>query len=467
MKHVFLLSLFLLGIGLKSGFAQEVVDFDRSQGQLLKNENFPDIPGPYTVELFFNIEDFSNFPVLWKMTDGNDNNDFTTSFWINESGVLEFWDVRGLARFGPIVDTCQWYHLAYVWDDSTGNVYFDGQLVATHTGRTSVPGKMLRLSGNSDQPRHSFDGQMDEVRISDVARYTEDFTVPSTEFFVDEHTVALYRFEETDGQVVKDLSGNGLDLVLGLSEAPESTDPTFGLAAELSCAGATPVVPAKVSDFIATSADHTTLATALDTADLLATLSGDGPLTVFAPTDTAFSLLPDGTLNSLLTGPRGELTQILQYHLVEGIIPSSSLRDGNQVPTILGQTALVSVSNDSIFINEAYVRTADIETANGVVHVIEGLLLPELVDVKSIPASGLTIKIFPNPTSDLLYIDLSDASIQGADLIIWDLNGKQMLLKRLAQGQHRIDVSVLMQGIYFVELRMENDRVQQPIIIKR
>jgi uncharacterized surface protein with fasciclin (FAS1) repeats len=126
-----------------------------------------------------------------------------------------------------------------------------------------------------------------------------------------------------------------------------------------------------------------TLVTAVKAADLVETLQGDGPFTVFAPTNDAFAALPAGTLDSLLLPENKEtLAGILTYHVVSGKVMSSDLKDGQVVKTIHGENLTVSISGGKVMLKDAKggmatVASADIEASNGVVHVIDAVVLPE------------------------------------------------------------------------------------------
>ena len=134
-----------------------------------------------------------------------------------------------------------------------------------------------------------------------------------------------------------------------------------------------------ITDIVVNSPVHETLEDAVIAANLAGTLSGAGPFTVFAPTDAAFSALPTGTLQNLLSDPDGALTDILLYHVVSGTNPSSSLADGQIIETVLGQDITVSITNGNVFINNAQVIVDNIIATNGIVHVIDAVLLPELL----------------------------------------------------------------------------------------
>ncbi|MDD2279014.1 MAG: fasciclin domain-containing protein [Bacteroidales bacterium] len=138
----------------------------------------------------------------------------------------------------------------------------------------------------------------------------------------------------------------------------------------------TPETKKTVVDVIVNSNDHNTLEAAVVAANLTGTLSGIGPFTVFAPTDAAFASLPAGTLEALLADPSGQLTDILKYHVVAANAMSSSLSDGQEITTLLGKNVTVTINNNGVFINDAKVTVADIKADNGIVHVIDAVLIP-------------------------------------------------------------------------------------------
>ncbi len=130
---------------------------------------------------------------------------------------------------------------------------------------------------------------------------------------------------------------------------------------------------ASATDFLST------LVAAVEAGDLVDVLKADGPYTVFAPTDEAFSKLPEGTLETLLAPENKDmLIQILTYHVVPEKITSSDLRDGAKVKTVQGQEIVVNLKDGKAMINNAEVTAADIEATNGVVHVIDSVILPEM-----------------------------------------------------------------------------------------
>ena len=121
----------------------------------------------------------------------------------------------------------------------------------------------------------------------------------------------------------------------------------------------------------------TTLVAAVQAAELVDTLKGEGPFTVFAPTDDAFAALPEGTVDSLLLPENKQaLTDILLYHVVSGKVMAADVTALTSATTVLGKDVTVKVDMGNVYINEAQVVITDIATSNGVIHVINAVLLP-------------------------------------------------------------------------------------------
>ena len=120
-----------------------------------------------------------------------------------------------------------------------------------------------------------------------------------------------------------------------------------------------------------------TLAAALGAAGLVDTLKGKGPFTVFAPTDAAFAKLPAGTVDTLLKPEnKAKLTAILTYHVVPGKVMAADVVKLNEAKTVNGAMLAIKVDSGNVMINGAKVTTADIVASNGVIHVVDTVLLP-------------------------------------------------------------------------------------------
>lgn len=129
----------------------------------------------------------------------------------------------------------------------------------------------------------------------------------------------------------------------------------------------------------AVAAKFQTLVAAVKAADLVDTLKGDGPFTVFAPTDEAFAKLPKGTLEDLLKPEnQDKLKAILTYHVVSGKVMAADVvkLDGKKVKTVQGSPVAIKVDGSAVMVGKATVTKTDIQTSNGVIHVIDTVLLP-------------------------------------------------------------------------------------------
>jgi uncharacterized surface protein with fasciclin (FAS1) repeats len=138
-----------------------------------------------------------------------------------------------------------------------------------------------------------------------------------------------------------------------------------------------------IVDTAVAAGQFTTLTTALQEADLVETLKGEGPFTVFAPTDEAFAALPEGTLDTLLADPSGDLTEILTYHVIPSEVFAADVLelDGQAVETVQGASLTVNVEGENVSLTDAAGNTVnvtdtDIDASNGVIHVIDGVLMP-------------------------------------------------------------------------------------------
>ena len=171
-------------------------------------------------------------------------------------------------------------------------------------------------------------------------------------------------------------------------------------------------IPATVVDIVVNSPVHNVLEAAVLQADLAGALSGDGPFTVFAPTDDAFLALAGAlgaTAEELLALP--ELADILLYHVVGGTALSTDLSDGQFITTLNGADVVVTLNDEGIFINNAQVTVADIVAGNGVVHVIDAVLLP--TDAPELTNTVVDI-VVNSPVHNVLEAAVLQADLAGA-----------------------------------------------------
>jgi len=125
----------------------------------------------------------------------------------------------------------------------------------------------------------------------------------------------------------------------------------------------------------AVEAGFTTLAAALEAADLIGVLQGEGPFTVFAPTDAAFAKLPEGTVEALLADKEA-LTRILTFHVIAGAVTSDAVVNLTSATTVAGIDATIEVRDGEVYVAGAKVTTVDIRASNGVIHIIDTVMLP-------------------------------------------------------------------------------------------
>ena len=204
-----------------------------------------------------------------------------------------------------------------------------------------------------------------------------------------------------------------------------------------------------VVDVIVNSPDHNTLEVAVIAAELADDLSGPGPFTVFAPTDAAFAALPAGVVDSLLVDPTGDLAQILLYHVVSGTALSTSLTDGQTITTLQGEDITVTIDTNGVMINNAMVVVADILADNGVVHVIDAVLIPQL---PSSVSNTETVKLnIPNPVMENINIP----STGNSNVQIYTTSG-QVVYSQNFNGSIDIDTRNLTSGVHLLQVEGEN-----------
>jgi len=143
-----------------------------------------------------------------------------------------------------------------------------------------------------------------------------------------------------------------------------------------------------IVDVAAANGNFTTLASAVEAAGLVDTLKGEGPFTVFAPTDEAFNALPEGTVPALLADIPA-LTDVLLYHVVPGKYMAADVVQVDSLDTALGKPLAIRVEDGNVFVNDVQVTTTDIEASNGVIHVINGVLIPPVEEEPAtLPETG-------------------------------------------------------------------------------
>ena len=263
----------------------------------------------------------------------------------------------------------------------------------------------------------------------------------------------------TDGQTITTLLGEDITVTIGMNGVMIN-NATVVVADITATNGVVHVIDAvllppapqpttTVVDVIVNSDVHNTLEAAVVAAGLVETLSGTGPFTVFAPTDAAFEALPAGTVETLLADPTGTLTQILLYHVVGAQALSTDLTNGQTVATLQGQAVTVTINADGVFINNAQVTVADIVTSNGVIHVIDAVLVPQQPNSVS---NTETVRLnIPNPVMENINIP----STGNSNVQIFTTSG-QVVYSQNFNGSIDIDTRNLSSGIYLLQVEAEN-----------
>ncbi|MBN2024545.1 MAG: fasciclin domain-containing protein [Pirellulales bacterium] len=151
-----------------------------------------------------------------------------------------------------------------------------------------------------------------------------------------------------------------------------------GSGCSSSCSATAAEKPKDIVDTAVAAGSFKTLAAALEAGGLVETLKGKGPFTVFAPTDEAFAKLPKGTVEDLLRPEnKAKLVKILTYHVVPGKVMASDVVKLSKAKTVEGSEARIAVKEGKVMVDNATVVKTDIRTANGVIHVIDAVILPK------------------------------------------------------------------------------------------
>ena len=185
-------------------------------------------------------------------------------------------------------------------------------------------------------------------------------------------------------------------------------------------------------------------------AGLVDALSGEGPFTVFAPTDAAIVALTEAleiTADDLLALPN--LADILQYHVVGAEAFAADLTDGQLIETLQGSNVTVSITADGVFINYAQVTVADLEADNGVVHVINAVLLPPTTDVTEL--TSFELSIYPNPVHGGTFT-VSGAWEAGASIEVFELTGRKVFETTSTQTTVTVSTDGWEAGTYAVRI---------------
>ncbi len=223
-----------------------------------------------------------------------------------------------------------------------------------------------------------------------------------------------------------------------------------------------------VVDIVVNSPDHETLEMAVIAAELADDLSGAGPFTVFAPTDEAFDAVDPDVLANLLENPTGNLAQILLYHVLGDEVYAADMTDGEMRATLQGEDVTISITGGDVMINQALVTLADLEADNGVVHVINAVLLPpNFVGIDIVNAAERNIKVMPNPASTHFFVELPEDLQEEVQFGLYDLNGRIVQQGVLRDSMNTINTSALSPGTYFLKMDASEGSFYQKVMIAK
>ena len=237
------------------------------------------------------------------------------------------------------------------------------------------------------------------------------------------------------------------------------------------------LMPRSITATAVQSPVHNTLETAVGAAGVATTLDTTSGLTVFAPVDAAFAALPDGVLDSLLEDDGDmDLANVLTYHVVPAVLDAEAVVAAapTSVATLQGDTIDVAVVDGGVVLNETVnVVITDIVATNGIVHVIDAVLIPMAADttdssIEVLSATEVGISIFPVPARGTTTVSLPDALARGTQFAILDAAGKQYGRRLLNDVATTIDVSALPTGTYYFRFDAADGRsFVQPVAIQQ
>ncbi|MGB3802301.1 MAG: fasciclin domain-containing protein [Lewinella sp.] len=223
---------------------------------------------------------------------------------------------------------------------------------------------------------------------------------------------------------------------------------------------------ATVVDIVVDTDTLQTLEDAVIAAGLDDDLMTEGPFTVFGPSNDAFAAVDGDSLAMLLADPMGNLSTILQYHVVAGSYTSSDLVDGMMLTTLQGESLEVSINEDTIMIDSAMIIMADMMADNGIVHVINGVLLPYGSTSTDEPAFAQDVVLSPNPASNVLNVQLPQSIAGRANLTLRDFSGRTVATRLSAGEREPLNVGNLPAGTYLLEIRADAGVIQRKVMVQ-
>ncbi|MFK7758275.1 MAG: fasciclin domain-containing protein [Flavobacteriales bacterium] len=219
-----------------------------------------------------------------------------------------------------------------------------------------------------------------------------------------------------------------------------------------------------IADTVIDSDEHTVLELALIEAELLPAVTNPfTELTLFAPTDAAFTVaLAQLQITAAELLADDGLSDILLYHVVAGTVLSTDLANGN-VETLSGEDVIVNIDMGAM-INNASVTGADVTSSNGVVHVIDAVLLSTYLSVEENDLAGYSLSVYPNPSSDFITVNTSNSDFTFVRML--DTQGRVVFAKNIQSNQTVLDVSSLSAGQYVISLIGEQAVISERVVVQ-
>lgn len=206
--------------------------------------------------------------------------------------------------------------------------------------------------------------------------------------------------------------------------------------------------PNTIYDVISNSTDLSVLKSAIDLAGLDEFLQMEEDLTFFAPTNAAFDLLPAGDLDALLADPEGALKDVLQDHIYDRVRMSSGLLEGLRLTMLNGLEVTFFEEPDGIYINDALISDFDIAADNGIVHVVDRLVM-EMMPSSSSDLQDSDMRVYPNPVTDFVTVCMDEIPVSQSHVLrVYDMDGRLVLKERIKADCTEINLSHWMNGVY-------------------
>ena len=288
------------------------------------------------------------------------------------------------------------------------------------------------------------------------------------------HVVAgkVFSTDLTDGLFVETLQGDSLFIRVSSGGAVTVNGSTVLVADLQADNGVVHAIDqvlmepaATVVDIVVNDTTLSTLETAVTEAGLVDALSANGPFTIFAPNNSAFAGLDDGVLETLLADPTGDLADILQFHVVAGRFLSSDLLPGLMLTTLQGEALTIAADTLGVTVNNIDVIRPDMIADNGVVHIIDGVLLPDPSSARE-PDFAPEVTIAPNPAIEFTTVTLPDNLVGKATLTLRDMSGRTIRQVAATTPRQRVLTGDLPTGTYLLEVRAPAGAIQRLIMVR-